>query len=188
NHQSDWSNTVVLTPSSCAMPTGVTSSNVTATSAKISWAGNAASYEVRYGVDITTAGGQVVTVTTNEAVLTGLDEETQYDVYVRAVCDGATSNWTAKYQFTTTAGGEGINDVIGSDVVLYPNPASTQVTLAGLETGAMVTVVDLNGRRCGQWKTTAESMTIDLTGYAQGAYFVRIVGEQGTVVRKLIVK
>ena len=185
---SDWSDTVVLTPSSCAMPTGVTSSNVTATSAKISWAGNAASYEVRYGVDITTAGGQVVTVTTNEAVLTGLDEETQYDVYVRAVCDGATSNWTAKYQFTTTAGGEGINDVIGSDVVLYPNPASTQVTLAGLETGAMVTVVDLNGRRCGQWKTTAESMTIDLTGYAQGAYFVRIVGEQGTVVRKLIVK
>ena len=41
---------------------------------------------------------------------------------------------------------------------------------------------------CGQWLATGESMTIDLTGYAQGAYFVRIVGEQGTAVRKLIVK
>ncbi len=189
DNYSDWSNTVVLTPSTCAMPTDVTSSNVTSNSAKISWTGSADSYEVRYGVDITTSGGQLVTVNATEVVLSDLDEETQYDVYVRAVCDGATSNWTAKYQFTTTAGGtEGINDVYGSEVVLYPNPASTQVTLAGLETGATVNVVDLNGRSCGQWLATGESMTIDLTGYAQGAYFVRIVGEQGTAVRKLIVK
>ena len=261
DNYSDWSNMVTLTPISCDAPTNVQAPNVTATTAIITWAGTASQYEVRYGVDISTSTGDVVVVeNTTTASLTGLDPETEYDVYVRAICaEGVSSDWTAKFQFTTSAssgvtytvtltkndnnGGTvegagtyeqgatatikaipaegyyfakwsdndthsvrqivvnsdidlmayfyelgGIDDVYGSEVVLYPNPASTQVTLAGLETGATVNVVDLNGRSCGQWMATGESMTIDLTGYAQGAYFVRIVGEQGTAVRKLIVK
>ena len=261
DNYSDWSNMVTLTPISCDAPTNVQAPNVTATTAIITWAGTASQYEVRYGVDISTSTGDVVVVeNTTTASLTGLDPETEYDVYVRAICaEGVSSDWTAKFQFTTSAssgvtytvtltkndnnGGTvegagtyeqgatatikaipaegyyfakwsdndthsvrqivvnsdidlmayfyelgGIDDVYGSEVVLYPNPASTQVTLAGLETGATVNVVDLNGRSCGQWLATGESMTIDLTGYAQGAYFVRIVGEQGTAVRKLIVK
>ena len=191
DNYSDWSDTVHLTPLSCSMPTNVQAPNVTANSAFITWAGTASKYEVRYGVDISTSTGAVIVVeNTTTATLTNLDEETQYDVYVRAMCaDGVTSDWTEKFQFTTAAGsGEGINDVFGSDVVLYPNPASTQVTIAGLETGATVTLVDLNGRKSGEWKVESTEMTIDLTGYAQGAYFVRIVGEQGAAVRKLIVK
>ena len=193
DNYSDWSDTVHLTPLSCSMPTNVQAPNVTANSAFITWAGTASKYEVRYGVDISTStstGAVIVVENTTTATLTNLDEETQYDVYVRAMCaDGVTSDWTEKFQFTTAASsGEGINDVFGSNVVLYPNPASTQVTIAGLETGATVTLVDLNGRKSGEWRVESTEMTIDLTGYAQGAYFVRIVGEQGAAVRKLIVK
>ncbi|MBR1549619.1 MAG: T9SS type A sorting domain-containing protein, partial [Bacteroidales bacterium] len=45
-----------------------------------------------------------------------------------------------------------------------------------------------NGRVNGEWKVESGNLTIDLTGYAQGAYFVRITGEQVNAIRKLIVK
>jgi uncharacterized ubiquitin-like protein YukD len=46
----------------------------------------------------------------------------------------------------------------------------------------------MNGRVSGTWNVENGELTIDLTGYAQGAYFVRITGEQQTAIRKLIVK
>jgi hypothetical protein len=61
------------------------------------------------------------------------------------------------------------------------------VTIRGIEGESTVTVVDLNGREV--YKTSAnDNLTIDLTGYAKGAYFVRITGERTTAIRKLIVK
>ena len=72
-------------------------------------------------------------------------------------------------------------------MTLFPNPASAAVTIRGLEGECVVTVVDLNGREV--YKANANNtLTIDLTGYAKGAYFVRIMGERTTAIRKLVVK
>ncbi len=186
---SPWSDTVTLTPANCPQVTGVGASNVTATTATISWTStDAASYEIEYGNRGFTQGtGTTVTATTNSVNLTGLEEETNYDVYVRSVCvEGVTSVWSAKYTFTTPQS-EGIDDVAGSNVTLFPNPASEMVTVAGLEGESTVTVVDLNGREV--YKATANgSVTIDVSGYAKGIYFVRVTGESTTAIRKLIVK
>ena len=84
--------------------------------------------------------------------------------------------------------GVGIEAVSLDNVNLFPNPASTSVTLSGLEAKAMVTLVDVNGHVSGQWKAEGNTLTIDLTNYATGTYFVRIVGEQAVAVRKLIIK
>ena len=87
----------------------------------------------------------------------------------------------------TFASVNSIDDVMSSEVTLYPNPASTAVTIRGLEGECVVSVVDLNGREV--YRTNASSsLTIDLTGYAKGAYFVRITGEHTAAIRKLIVK
>ena len=81
----------------------------------------------------------------------------------------------------------GIEDVDGANVTLFPNPASATVTIGGIEGECIVTVVDLNGREV--YKANANNnLTIDLTGYAKGAYFVRITGERTAAIRKLIVK
>ena len=48
-------------------------------------------------------------------------------------------------------------------------------------------MVDMNGRTVYSERAN-ETLTIDLSGYAQGAYFVRISGEQTMAIRKLIVK
>ena len=87
-----------------------------------------------------------------------------------------------------TQEGTGIDDVNSANISLYPNPASSTVTLMGIEGMATVTVVDMNGRESGKWTVTDGTLTIDVTSMAQGAYFVRIVGEQVNAIRKLIVR
>ena len=83
----------------------------------------------------------------------------------------------------------GINEVDGADgITLHPNPACTKVTIFGLEQGSKVSVVDLNGREVSSLLTPDSSLTIDVSGLAQGAYFVRIVGKHQQAIRKLIVK
>ena len=87
----------------------------------------------------------------------------------------------------TFAAQNGIDDVQSANVTLFPNPASAAVTIRGMEGECVVTLVDLNGREV--YKANANNtLTIDLTGYAKGAYFVRIMGERTTAIRKLVVK
>lgn len=57
------------------------------------------------------------------------------------------SGWN-EYEFTTTE--VGIDDVYGSHITLFPNPASATVTLTGIEGQATVSVVDMNGRVSGE--------------------------------------
>ena len=73
-------------------------------------------------------------------------------------------------------------------ISLYPNPASSTVTLTGIEGEATVTVVDMNGRQVYSGNAADGSLTVDVSGMAQGAYFVRITGERVNAIRKLIVR
>ena len=129
---------------------------------------------------------QTVTGVTTYTI-TGLEDATTYVVYVRSVCEtGIYSDWSNGQSFTTDV--IGIDDVDNANISLYPNPASSTVTLTGIEGEAMVTVVDMNGRQVYTGNTANGSLTIDVSGMAQGAYFVRITGERVNAIRKLIVR
>ncbi len=188
---SEWSAPATFTTSSCQSVSGVTVSNVTTNSAQVSWTAvqGVNGYEVEYGASGFNQGaGTTVQASTNSASLTGLTANMAYDVYVRSVCgEGVYSAWSNVTSFTTDEG-EGIDDVNSAAIALYPNPATTTVTISGISGQATVTVVDMNGRVRGEWRVENGEITIDLTGYAQGAYFVRITGEQQNAIRKLIVK
>ena len=86
---------------------------------------------------------------------------------------------------------EGIDDIANANIALYPNPATTTVTISGISGQATVAVIDMNGREVHTQTikhSSNQTITLDLTGYAQGAYFVRITGERINAIRKLIVK
>jgi hypothetical protein len=188
---SDWSTPATFTTASCQMVQGVNvpAATITTSSAVVNWTANgSSSYEVGYGpLGTTTDNCTRRTTTTNSYTITGLEEGTNYVVYVRSICgDGIYSDWTAGFNFMTTE--VGIDDVDNNAISLYPNPASSTVTLTGIEGEATVTVVDMNGRESGKWKVESGKLTIDVTGYAQGAYFVRITGERVNAIRKLIVR
>ena len=51
-----------------------------------------------------------------------------------------------------------------------------------------MSIVDVNGRVVMSEVFNAQTLTMNLSDMAKGAYFVRITGEETTVVRKLIVE
>ncbi|OYQ37242.1 hypothetical protein CHU92_08615 [Flavobacterium cyanobacteriorum] len=110
---SPWTSVVTFaTVPTCYRPTGVASSNVTATTATISWVAptqltptNGYQWEVRTsgaaGSGDTGLFG-TSTATGLTANLVGLAPSTTYSVYVRSVCDTDNrSNWTTAVTFTT---------------------------------------------------------------------------------------
>jgi hypothetical protein len=189
NNYSEWSAPVSFTTAACQPVSGVTVTGITTSTATVSWTGNGSSaYVVGYGpIGTTTTNCTRQTVTGTSYTITGLEEESQYVVYVQAVCaEGIVSDWTSGVDFTTET--QGIEDVDNAAITLYPNPASSTVTLTGIEGEAMVTVVDMNGRQVYSGNTANGSLTVDVSGMAQGAYFVRITGERVNAIRKLIVR
>lgn len=79
----------------------------------------------------------------------------------------------------------GIDDVEDSDFRLYPNPASTTVTIE-TDRPASLTLTDATGRECGRWKVESGKNTIDISSLPAGVYFVRLAGTNN--VRKLIIR
>jgi len=107
---SAWSATASFTtqaPPTCDAPTGLSSSNITSSSATLSW--SAASGASTYDIRIRPAGGSWTTttgITGTSYNATGLTASTTYEFQVRTQCtNGVTSAWSATASFTTQAGG-----------------------------------------------------------------------------------
>ncbi|MBO7100881.1 MAG: T9SS type A sorting domain-containing protein, partial [Bacteroidales bacterium] len=177
--------TATLTTTACLPPTNV-EAVANGHTAIVTWEGSGANeYHVLWYLEDFTTGADSVVVEngTTNATITGLAQGETYDIYVFAYCDGQRSAQAGQTQVTIT----GIDDVNSSLINLYPNPANTTVTVDGIQGEAIVTIVDMNGRTVFSEKAV-DKLTIDLGGMAQGAYFVRITGENTTAIRKLIVK
>nr|WP_299206657.1 fibronectin type III domain-containing protein [uncultured Brumimicrobium sp.] len=95
----------ITAPPSCLPPSNLMASNITATSADIGWTngGSETAWNVEYGpAGFTQGSGTTVNATTNPHNLTGLSDNTQYEVYVQADCGGTDqSYWFGPYTFTT---------------------------------------------------------------------------------------
>ena len=195
--ESGWSDAVTFTTDICTPVSNVTVDNITASSATVNWNAVAGSmgYKLFYGFpgfyDTEAQTAEVGANSTNYTI-TGLAAETAYEVYVLNRCtETLYSNVTAndRVGFSTIAG-NGIYDVETGTLTLYPNPASTTVTLTvtGFDGEVEVEIVDMNGKRVSALRTQNSELQIDLGQIATGAYFVRVTGEHQTAVRKLIVK
>jgi hypothetical protein len=157
--------------------------------------GEETAWEITYGYHGFSQGnGNSITVTSHPYTLTNLEDETHYDLYVRAACtDEVTSNWSPLVTFTTPTA-VGIDEVVsGFAFSIYPNPTSdaTTITVSGVDGKVQITVLDMNGR-----EVSSETIVCDgdcvkemrVEGLAQGAYFVRITSNEVSVVRKLVVR
>lgn len=205
--QSSWSEAVTFVPTECHTPMGLSTSEITSSSAHLSWSSSdATEWEIAYGFSSSfdIASAQRLTVTSNEYTLTGLTRNSDYTWAVRATCsDGEQSNWSGRINFTTL-GNEGIDDVETARVTIHPNPTSglATITINGAMGEATVTIVDLNGHVVGQYAagqqpsdvsvitpSSTQTLTVDLSGFASGTYFIRISDKNGlNQVKKIIVK
>ena len=108
---STWANGS-LTTSSCAIPTSVSASSITATSAVISWiapTGSPTGYEYEIRTSGSAGSGATglafsgtITAPTTSVSLTGLSPANTYFVYIRTNCySGFNSSWTSVYNLVT---------------------------------------------------------------------------------------
>ena len=191
--EGEWSAPIQLTTNSCAPVTDVTVSNVTGTTADVSWTApeGATSFRVLYGLHDFTQGEELGTYTVSESQyhLTGLEITTDYTVRIANLCTETLVSQYASANFTTGTEGIATVDAEGN-LSIYPNPANSMVTISVSEqlASTTATVIDLNGRTVATFTLTDNTATFDVSSLAKGAYFVRITGEQATTVRKLIVK
>ncbi|MEE0937795.1 MAG: fibronectin type III domain-containing protein, partial [Bacteroidales bacterium] len=119
-------------PEPCDAPTALVASNITQTTADITWTGTATSYEFKLN------GGTAEALTATTKSLTGLTANTQYTVEVRAVCGDQTSDWTS-IQFTTLqeTGGEVIAPTVttlAATAITHESATLNGTITAGSET------------------------------------------------------
>jgi hypothetical protein len=88
---------------SCTAPTATSASDITPTSAVLTWNGSgASSWNVEYGVSGFVQGtGTTYIKTTTTDSLTGLAPQTCYDYYVQSNCGSISSPWFGPYTFCT---------------------------------------------------------------------------------------
>lgn len=95
----------VLPEPSCPRPSDLIVSNIAPNSADAEW--TPGSNETEWEIEYDTAGfvlgtGNTIVTTDNPYSLTGLDSNTEYDIYVRGICEpGDSSTWRGPVNFTT---------------------------------------------------------------------------------------
>ncbi|OIQ15377.1 MAG: hypothetical protein BM557_11455 [Flavobacterium sp. MedPE-SWcel] len=77
-----------------------------------------------------------------------------------------------------------------NDFILYPNPASSNVTLRMLNLNgtAIVTVTDVLGKTVLTTQTSNDELNLDISSLNKGMYFITLQAEKQSITKKIVVK
>ena len=122
--------------------------------------------------------------------LTSLEPQKRYFYYAYAVTATYPMTVGATMEFTTPL----CSDVALADnmVMIYPNPASEElkIVVEGLTSDAEATILDIQGKVVGRYTIDANlgRTKIDVSGFTDGTYMVRIASQDFNRVERLIIK
>lgn len=119
--------------------------------------------------------------TTSDSTFTNLPAGT----YPIVITDAANCSYSAEIIIGSTVS---IEEQLLKKIELYPNPASSQFSLAGLAPNMQIMVINTLSQVVFQTViTTNETILVDNVTWANGMYFVSITNGSATSVHKLIV-
>ena len=184
------SHVTVVEGAPCKTPANVTISGLTDASATVSWDADpdAISWNILYRPADDTLGNSITAnATTNSYTLSGLTPETQFEVQVQANCGiGNLSEWSEPVMESTTVG---FDSWIEGSVKVFPNPAkevvNVQCTMYNVQIEA-VEVYDAYGKLINTAIVTENPTRINVSGLANGMYFVRVTTEEGMVTKTFV--
>lgn len=82
------------------------------------------------------------------------------------------------------------DEQLSNALQVYPNPVSEMVTIAytGTDTITNISVYDVTGKRVAVLNTPETLTTIAMNDYASGVYFMHVISEKASTVKRLIKK
>lgn len=177
----------------CETPTNLDTVSVANEYFTITWTDNAGAshWKVRYRTQEGTWTTENASVTTHTiAGLTGL---TAYFVQVQAVCGTVSSEWSNMIVVTTK--NVGIDEHLLSTIKLYPNPTSDEINMEwGMEYEiSSIEVFDVYGKLIRTVATEnhnspSQTARINVSGLADGMYFVRFTTQNGVATKSFVKK
>ena len=161
-------------------PTNLIVTPLSETSVKLVWGavGNATSYNVYQGEE------KIATTELPSYTVEGLEADTEYCFTVTSVNAIGDSEKSAEACGKTK--GDGIEE-LASMFSIYPNPVNDKLYIETEVEVEEVVVYDMFGRQQSM-VNGQQSTVIDVTNLNSGVYFVKIVTENGEVVKRFIKK
>ncbi len=181
----------------CPAPTVVAATQITPTSASVSFQPTTGPNPAGYTVTVTpTAGGASITVqgTTSPIIVNGLRPGIAYTAVVVAQCGSGFSQTSTAVSFATPLASRAA--ALAAQFSLYPNPARQSVTLgvpAQLSKKPIVLTIYNSVGQCLHTQqlspaTTDTQTTVDLHGLPAGVYLFRFSTAQGVFGKQVIVE
>ena len=182
----------------CAIPSQLTVQDVTSTSAVVLWQDSqtdSTTYLVCYKPSSDSIW-QVDTVCPGSLTYTlqNLESETSYDCYVVAVCNPDMPSETV--HFLTDVDSVGVAEYLRLKkvVLLYPNPARDYMDIRVTDPDLRILgieVYDVYGKLVrivvgANNYSPLQTIRIDVSGLAKGAYLVRIQTDKGAISKKML--
>jgi len=185
----------------CQVPQGLNTTNITKSTAKLNWTGIAGVSQYMYqlknnATGITTNG--TVSQATPYAVVSGLSASTSYTWKVKTICSSnSKSAFSVSVDFTTPAlkeGDQGNDILLSGGFMLYPNPADNLIHIlrnVKADEKCIVQISDASGKivydKSYSPGVVDTEITIDISMYEKGIYFVRCSSASNTGIQKLII-
>lgn len=188
----------IIEPDTCPTPTDLQQLILVKDGAgiRVTWTDNADATQWNLQYRLQNGNGDWTTVTVNGEPtysITGLENNGIYEIRVQAVCDEDNlSDWSAI--LTATATHDGIDDYLMPIVNVFPNPAKTSVTVECTMNDVRIDVsnveiYDVYGKliaTAGVTNNSPQQTRIDVSGLANGIYFVRVATDKGIVTKRIV--
>lgn len=175
----------------CPAPTNLIASP-SASSVVLFWqqeSNTANEWEVHYRMT-TESTWSIFNTTSTTITLEDLVPDTDYEAYVVAHC---TNSMTSEPSNTVTFHTEicGIQDYLEHNLILYPSPATELVSVETTDASIRITSVEVYnvyGQLLNAIVFEENPMRINVSGLADGMYFVRITTDSGVVTKSFVKK
>ena len=194
SNTSDWTTAVSFTTANEDTPTCPAPTNLTATvdhtDVTLTWQqepNTANEWQINYRL-ATESTWSTATATSTTYTLTDLTANAQYVANVVAHCtNGLTSDESNTVTFETN--NIGVEDYLSKAVTLYPNPATEMVSVAVSDANIMITgveVYNVYGQLINTIVSTENPLRINVSGLADGMYYVRVTTDNGVVTKNFV--
>lgn len=164
-------------------PTNLSLDNI-ANYIEIKWQGNQEVYELYRNNDLIANLSDTIYQDTNVV------EGTNYCYKIKALNDSCESEFSQEECKVYLE----IKNIEGNNlsVSIYPNPTNDKaiLTIEGLKKEADIIIYDINGRKLKQYKinSSQKDLEIDVSDFSKGIYNIKILNEDSTISKKLIVQ